>query len=300
MYYGRGGPDAEDWSPEEIAQIMFPASVHRGPHAFGWMSYNKHEDAITVAKFPGRSDTPEAMQRMALDPKARWWVGHVRYATHGSPQQMWNNHPIVHKDIIGVHNGVLSNHNLILRETGREDERSEVDSEAIFAAVHKWGHVEGIGKIRGDMVAVYVNRKYPNTVNFARTMGRELYLARSKAGSLVFASEAEIIESLDLPLRWMSKISKYRLLRVRGGKIKEKLDLIVPPPVHYPPVRPMAVQQPKEGEFKNRRKKGKNKKYQEHMSRSWQQLEKEWAEILERQRTKSRGDINLGGDSTDG
>ncbi len=37
-------------------------------------------------------------------------VGHVRFATHGSPTEPANNHPFVSKGLAVVHNGVLNNH----------------------------------------------------------------------------------------------------------------------------------------------------------------------------------------------
>ncbi len=226
--YGPGGPDSEEWTPEELAQIMFPCIIHRGRHAWGWMSYNEKEDAISVQKYCGAADTPQAMQLMAVDPNAKWWVGHVRYATHGKPELDYNNHPIIHGSIVGVHNGVLRNHEEILKETGREDSRALVDSEAIFAAVFKWGVMDGLKKVRGDMVTVFANANHPKTLYVARSHGRQLYLARTKAGSLIFASEPQVIEATDVRINSMSQIREHRLLKIRNGKIKERLDLPAP------------------------------------------------------------------------
>lgn len=220
--YGPGGPESEDWTPSELAQIMFPALVRGGPHAWGWMSWDGEE--VSTTKYPGRCDTPEAMSLMDLDPNAKWIAAHTRMATHGSPEDMRNNHPIKHGKFLGMHNGVLRNHQAILNITGREDPKTEVDSEAIFAAVDHWGHRKGLSKIYGDMVAVYTNlEKSTRTVHIARSSGRPLVFAKTKAGSLIWASEEQAIEATGLEIIGkMNHLGTNRLMRVREGKVVEK------------------------------------------------------------------------------
>lgn len=227
--YGPDGPDAEDWTPTEFGQIMFPALVKGGPHAFGWMSWDG--ESIHHEKHPGRVDTDEAMGKIDIDPNAKWFVGHTRWATHGSPEDMRNNHPLVHGRFIGVHNGVLQNHSAILSITGREDPKTEVDSEAIFAAVNKWGHRVGLSKILGAMVAVYANTEHhTRTLHIARTHGRDLFYARTVAGSLIFASEEQAIRATGIKLqRSPTPVPPYKLLRVREGRVTERVDFGVRP-----------------------------------------------------------------------
>lgn len=221
---------------------MFPAIVHRGPHSYGWMSWDGG-DEVEVAKFVGRSDTQQAVNSMDVEAKAKWWVGHVRYATHGKPTILVNNHPILHGNIVGVHNGIIRNYREILAETGREDETAKVDSEAIFAAVNSEGAKRGLAKVEGDMVSVFTNLKYPGTLNIARSYGRPLVFARTKAGSLIFASEPKVIDTTEVPHgEFRNFISKNKLLKVRKGIIKErityrKVEAYVPPPVSCRPNR---------------------------------------------------------------
>lgn len=229
--YGPDGPLFEDWTPSELLQILLPASVHRGPHAFGWMYLTK-DGNITVTKYQGRSDDRDNIALMSIDPEVEkeivWLVGHVRYYTHGSPDNMHNNHPIDHGKIVGVHNGVLRNHEAILADTGRQYEDTEVDSEAIFAAIDKWGHRKGLRRIRGDMVAVYANRERPEVLHCARTLGRDLYFTHTTGGSLLFASEEGICEATGMADSAYSKLSANRLIRVKFGKIVERINLFPP------------------------------------------------------------------------
>ena len=59
-------------------------------------------------------------------------VGHTRYATTGSPSINANNHPIWDAPIIGVHNGILTNHKAL---DAKYDSNAEVDSAAAIAAI---------------------------------------------------------------------------------------------------------------------------------------------------------------------
>lgn len=207
---------------------MFPAIVHRGPHAFGWMTYNP-ATGITIEKHKGRSDTPKAIEKMNLDDDATWLVGHVRYATHGDPKNMNNNHPLVHGSIVGVHNGVLRNHDSILKDTGREKANTQVDSEAIFAAVNKWGIRGGLARINGDMVTVFASTKHPAVLRIARSHGRPLVYATTAAGSLIFASECCVIDACGIDLvggdnPYTDVTGRNRLLTVRLGRVTERVQ----------------------------------------------------------------------------
>jgi hypothetical protein len=66
---------------------------------------------------------------------ARMVLGHCRKSSVGNSEDNANNHPIKVGDIIGVHNGTLSNHDRIfeLLKCGRD---GTVDSEAIFRLLH--------------------------------------------------------------------------------------------------------------------------------------------------------------------
>lgn len=224
--YGPLGPDGEEWTASEFAEILFPAVVHRGPHAYGWMSFNP-ADGITIEKHIGRADTKKALATMRLDHQAKWVVGHVRYATHGDPKNLNNNHPLVHGSIVGVHNGVLRNYASILRETGREKDNTQVDSEAIFAAVHKWGMRGGLARIQGDMVTVFANTAHPDVLRIARSHGRPLVYATTPNGSLIFASECAVIEATGIDLiggqtPYYDLTGRNRMLTVRQGRITER------------------------------------------------------------------------------
>lgn len=213
----------EEWSPTEMAQLMFPAIRHRGPHAFGWMAWNGPElNELEIVKGEGDIGLRANLATVEVDDRALWMVGHVRYATHGSTSNMNNNHPVSHGSVVGVHNGVLSNHERILEKTGREPD-TEVDSEAIFAAVNKWGHRPGLRRLEGSMVTVYTRLDKLAHLWLARTEGRPLVLARTPAGSIVFASELGVLEAVwGDTLTHVRELRRHQLLRLCDGKVAEQ------------------------------------------------------------------------------
>jgi glutamine phosphoribosylpyrophosphate amidotransferase len=233
------GPEGESKSATEIAQIMAPALIRSGRHAYGWMA--NVEGEVWFDKHPGAPDTAAAYDNLGQVPNegVRWLVGHNRWATHGSPEDNRNNHPLQHGNFIGVHNGVLRNHEEILEVTGREDPKTAVDSEAIFAALNKWGHRKGLRRIVGDMVAVYSNLQLPNTLHIARSNGRPLVYAFTKAGSFIFASEAQAIRKTGLEIDRMFNLTQNMLIRVKEGKVTERIQF-APIPKAKPKAKPIA------------------------------------------------------------
>lgn len=242
------GKNPEDLATYEIAQILYPALVSGGPHAWGWMSYNAETNAITHDKYAGRADTKEAnaICEDLIDNGAGWFVGHVRFATHGSPEDNRNNHPLAHGNIIGVHNGILRNHEEILKITGRQDPKTLVDSEAIFAAVNKWGPKNGLAKIKGDMVTLYSNYDRPHVLHLGRTHGRQITLGWTDRGNLLFASEERALHELAPWINFVkfSTVSENRLLLIRDGSIIQRLTFAPPVKRYIPPPATVMARRP--------------------------------------------------------
>ncbi len=215
------GGNEERLSLEHIASLLFPSLVHGGAHAFGWMQYDG--DRVTYYKQPGRvTDYPDTITQGFSNESVHWAVGHVRHATTGSPLQNVNNHPISHGNILGVHNGVVRNYQDVLSVTGREDESAEVDSEAIFAAINKWGHAPGLRKILGDMVAFYVDVRKPHLLHIVRSVGRFISIGWTDRGNVIFSSEKQALLALEgkgIKFTSFSSMREMRHLVVRKGQI---------------------------------------------------------------------------------
>lgn len=68
---------------------------------------------------------------------ARAFIGHCRKSSVGNSDDNVNNHPIKVGDIIGIHNGTLTNHEQIFEKLGCGRDGT-VDSEAIFRLIHHY------------------------------------------------------------------------------------------------------------------------------------------------------------------
>jgi glucosamine 6-phosphate synthetase-like amidotransferase/phosphosugar isomerase protein len=63
-------------------------------------------------------------------------IGHCRLPTKGSAKNNYNNHPIVTENIIGIHNGIISNDDALFNKFRKNVTRiAQVDTEIIFQLV---------------------------------------------------------------------------------------------------------------------------------------------------------------------
>lgn len=220
----------------KIARLLYRSLVHGGEDAWGYMLYDG--DNVWHYKQPGRVDRKGPMDIISKHMRGndtRWMCGHVRAATFGSPEENQNNHPLRHGEIMGVHNGTLVNHDDILKITGREDDTVEVDSEAIFAAVNKWGHAPGLRKIVGDMVTVYTDLRKPDRVHIGRSYGRYLTIGWTENGNLIWATEKQALEMLEgfgLKFTKFSSVQEMRHVVIRDGRIIYRNTYGTPPEHH--------------------------------------------------------------------
>jgi hypothetical protein len=228
---------------------MYPAVVHRGRHAWGYMYHEQGQSDVDYFVKSGSATHRDAVADMDFTTKEplNWMAGHVRFATNGSPAYLPNNHPMVHRSFIGMHNGVLTGWRDIINETGRQDPKAEVDSEAIFAAVNKWGVLAGLKRVHGNMVSVFCDLREPGVIYIARTYGRPLWYATTVSGSLVWASEPQIITDTGLDLKAEPQEWKRinRVWKVVGGKVVSDRQFRKPEPKASEPEKRITAPPPR-------------------------------------------------------
>lgn len=121
-----------------------------------------------------------------LTPKTLSVMVHTRLPTCGGTDNNANNHPVVHGDVVGVHNGIISNHVELFKKL-KVKRIAEVDSEAIFALLNQaWDHeikitsrfrdvdyVDGVVKtapsIKGTFAYAAVNANIPDRMALVRS-----------------------------------------------------------------------------------------------------------------------------------
>jgi len=105
--------------------------------------------------------------------KAKAILLHTRSATHGTPKDNKNNHPIVGDKYIMVHNGVVDT-----TETFA-DAKGETDTEQMLKSIEKYGFDEGFAKVTGWVATIFADI---NSLN-------DYYWYTNPSGSLVSAMD---------------------------------------------------------------------------------------------------------------
>lgn len=117
-------------------------------------------------------------------------IGHNRWATSGSINRK-NAHPFDLDEIVGVHNGTLTNKYAL-----KDHQQYDVDSEALFDNIERFGLKETISQVRGAWALCWYN-KVDQSLNFLRNSERPLFYAYSEnKKTIVWASEAWMITNI--------------------------------------------------------------------------------------------------------
>ena len=133
-------------------------------------------------------------------------IGHARQKTKGHERFNANNHPIIANRIVGVHNGIIGNDDLLF---GKYDKRlfrrAEVDSEIIFGLIDLYRRdncdlVESVKRTCSDIVGSYtcafIDTEYPSYVTiFSNSQYNNAHIyVYEGAKAIVFASEEYILD----------------------------------------------------------------------------------------------------------
>lgn len=168
---------------------------HRGHHATGVATVT-HKNRVKLRKAPVTA-TKFFKERKGVGERARLAMIHTRFSTQGSEKVRENNHPIAYGNIIGAHNGMISNDFDIFRDNNYT-RIAEVDSEAIFAHLHHQNDIrKALSEIEGGMAISWIDITDPGRLWLARGESSPLVWAMNSAGSLFYASEAQVLWELE-------------------------------------------------------------------------------------------------------
>lgn len=131
-------------------------------------------------------------------------IGHCRWPTKGPATNNLNNHPIIVKNIIGVHNGVITNDDEIYNSFNLDQKRqAEVDTEVIFSLIQHFSlpikrtTIDAIKMstpyLRGSFACGMQNAKKPYNLYLFRNNNPIKILYYTNAGILLFATREHFI-----------------------------------------------------------------------------------------------------------
>jgi glucosamine 6-phosphate synthetase-like amidotransferase/phosphosugar isomerase protein len=202
------------------AQALLAGIAERGADAVGY-AFRAAGDVSVHKQQTGAS---ALLDCIALPDTAGEALVHVRDFTKGQPTILANNHPIRHGSVVGIHNGIIANDDVLFERHGIERQEPEmtVDSEAIFALVDSFGtSAETLAQLVGAMAAAWLDEREPGALHLARGVGRPLWIARGRH-ELLFASTRSALEIAEEALRTTflkSAVEEGRFLRVVDGAV---------------------------------------------------------------------------------
>jgi len=250
--YGLVVDNAVGFGPKDVVETLSSVldklvyeSTSRGSHSAGVAAVTKDFKASMLKKpIPGRNFVDDVgykeWKKEFVSEKTRIVIGHTRAQTKGTFKNNFNNHPIHSGFIIGVHNGIISNDEMLWRQAGDPLRRKgEVDSEVIFhlidhfAREEKYNISEAIYKassrLMGSFACAMFHLKKPKYL-WLFQRGNSIYVYSTQhMGFKVFASEErfikEALESVGMGLiaDRLTKVSYGSGLRIdaNSGKMKK-------------------------------------------------------------------------------
>jgi glutamine phosphoribosylpyrophosphate amidotransferase len=203
------------------AQALLAGIAERGADAVGY-AHRGPDGHVHVHK--QRTGATALLDRVELPQDATEALVHVREFTKGHPTLLANNHPIRHGAIVGIHNGRIANDDEIFARYGieRAEPGMTVDSEAIFALVHRSGSDrEALEELRGSMATAWIDDRVPARLYLGRGVARPLWIGRARR-ELFFASTKSALEVVESALRLTLRkheVAEGRLLHLERGRI---------------------------------------------------------------------------------
>jgi len=218
----------------DFADLLAAAEV-RGTDAAGVYIVNKDSE-IVYHKAPvagsvlADSDSLWAMLNEYVSEKTVAIIGHTRFATHGDPEDNDNNHPIFDHPIIGVHNGMIRNHEKLNKRFAKA---AEVDSAAIMALLRvksknapmKLGTLaDNLHELEGPFAIAVADSRKPDGIFMARNHNPVNFFRERDAGLLWFASTSAILnDGIGAPLGKTFEMPANTCCRIDSKAVAGKL-----------------------------------------------------------------------------
>ncbi|WP_320045043.1 hypothetical protein [uncultured Desulfobacter sp.] len=184
---------------------LFKLSESRGKEASGIAFWDRGDIDVLkvpqpVSKFLKNEQYKDILRRYAKK-KIYCAIGHSRLVTDGESMEHSNNQPVIVNDIVGVHNGIIVNHDDIWEKILTIERESALDSEIIFQLYNlflskkKGSLFEAVSKTYKQIEGVASTATIINSLNtiVLATNNGSLYYCLSP-DLFVFVSEKYMLE----------------------------------------------------------------------------------------------------------
>ena len=213
-----------------IIKELYKLSETRGKEASGFSAALNNRLNVFKTPFPPSELIKKNEFITVIDEASKlesfMFFGHSRLVTNGSEEYVENNQPVIKSEVVGVHNGIVVNTDLLWKENPDILRESELDSELLFSLLRKnlqqAGSVIGTTnmtykKIYGMSSIAYVLNEYDNL--FLATNNGSLYYVKSKnEDAFIFASEYHILKILIKNLKLYYIFNTENITKIHPGE----------------------------------------------------------------------------------
>ena len=217
-------------------------SMDRGTDAAGVYIVNRDSEIhyikapVTAEYLVGRDEANDDMYgywefcRTHLGPDTVGIIGHTRAATTGDPKDNDNNHPVVDAPIIGVHNGVITNHKALDKKYPKV---AEVDSAAIMSLLKHYSAnrpitkkiiAKSVHELDGPFAIAVADMRKPDGIYLARNRNPVHFHRNRTDGLLTFASTSDILRDAYGDDTKTFSMPKDTVCRLSPGTVKRSMD----------------------------------------------------------------------------
>ena len=208
--------------------MLAKSSEVRGKDSSGICLYDNKNKIIDIVKGPisiskliNNNKSKELILNSTLNPvDFKLLFGHARLVTNGSQLNEQNNQPVFKDDIIGVHNGIITNCESIWKQNPGIKKKYDIDTEILLSLIRqeiKTGNSieeaisNAVNKLEGT-ISIAISFNDFKKIILATNNG-SLYIVSNNKDILFFASEKHILDKL-IKKNNLNKIDDIKLSKI--------------------------------------------------------------------------------------